>query len=549
MIQLRPYQNEVIQSIKDSGSRRQLVVLPTGTGKTIVFCELARQLDTRTLILAHRDELIQQTVEKIGFVWPDAEVGVVKAERHEAYTQVTVASVQSLHISRLRHMPVNYDLIITDEAHHATAKSYQNIYHRYDLYDELGGRFMNRLHVGVTATPNRTDKQLLGDVYNEVVYERDLLDFIPDYLSDLQIIRRDTGIVLDGVSKTASDLNCYELSDVLNTPAGNQFVVESWKDVASECQSTIVFCADIAHTIGLQEAFIAEGIAASQIDSNMKLAERRQILREFHDGAIQVILNCGILTEGFDCPQVDCILLVRPTRSELLLRQMIGRGTRLYPGKDKCKVIDIACISDDWDLVSPARLFGLKKEVQVESVSEMKESMARQRKVFGDVEFSKAVAGIYDTRSPGKLHWQKIRWKGWLLRCGKDGDLRILPAKTAVGDSKDFDSYDVTFTGFSVADKCKTSSADFLKEDVPLDIAFSYAESFVRERSLDISLALPDRHWHSELASDAQKNYMRFLGAGEHIIPELTKIEANSFIVFYKDLKESEDESNDREQK
>ena len=119
VIQLRPYQNEVIKRIKESNSNRQLVVLPTGTGKTIVFSELARQLDKPTLILAHRDELINQAVEKMRFVWPHANIGVVKGKRHEPNQQITVASVQSLHQRRLERMPTDYELIITDEAHHA----------------------------------------------------------------------------------------------------------------------------------------------------------------------------------------------------------------------------------------------------------------------------------------------------------------------------------------------------------------------------------------------------------------------------------------------
>ena len=544
MLQLRPYQNEVIKSILENKSQRQLVVLPTGTGKTIVFCELARQLGKRTLILAHRDELIQQAVEKMRFVWPDADIGIVKGKRHEPDHQITVASVQSLHQRRLDRMPDDYQLIITDEAHHATASTYKRIYAKYEMLGFLNPMSLwgNRLHVGVTATPNRTDKKLLGEVYDDVVFDADMLDFIPSYLSDLQIIRRDSGVVLDGIAASANDLNCHDLSDALNTLHGNKMVVDAWIDVASECQLTLAFCADIAHTRGLRDAFLETGILAASIDSTMHIDERRSTLKAFFDGDIKVLCNCGILVEGFDCPQIDCILLVRPTRSELLLRQMIGRGTRLYPGKEKCKIVDIACVSNEWDLVSPTQLFGLNEDSdETKTVMELKAmSEPRMRKQWGEVDFSKAVAGIYDTRSPGQLYWQKIRWKGWLLRCGKDGSLRILP----IGDAlSTVDKYVVQFKKeWKTEDGYTRNSTIKIQEDLSLDMAFSVAESYARENDLDVSLSLPDRRWHAHLATDAQKNYIRGLGGREHITEDLTKKAAGELITFFKDKKEFEKE-------
>ena len=228
------------------------------------------------------------------------------------------------------------------------------------------------VHIGVTATPNRTDKKLLGEVYDEVSYEKDILDFIPDYLSDLKIVRRESGIVLDGVKKSVNDLNCNDLSDCLNTEDGNKFVVDTWQEVASDRKSTLVFCADIAHTQGLAKEFRERGIQAWSIDSTMDMEYRRGVLAAFHAGKTQVLLNCGILTEGFDCPQIDCVLLVRPTRSELLLRQMIGRGTRLYPEKENCLILDIACVSNNWDLITPTKLFGAEP-VSIDSVAKLKE--------------------------------------------------------------------------------------------------------------------------------------------------------------------------------
>ena len=521
---LRPYQEEVLKQIKTSSSKKQLVVLPTGTGKTIVFSELIKRLNKRSLILAHRDELISQAVDKLRLVWQDADIGVIKGKRHEPDHQVTVASVQSLHEKRLAGMPTDYELIVTDEAHHATARTYRRI---YDV-------MCPALHLGFTATPNRTDKRLLGDVYDTVTFESDLLEFIPEYLCDLKIIRRDSGIELDGQMKTTYDLNCNQLSDVLNTPEGNQFAVEAWQEVASDRQSTIAFCADIAHVHGLAQVFKEAGIRAEGIDSNMKLDERRGILEDFFNGDIEVLLNCGILTEGFDCPQVDCVLLVRPTRSELLLRQMIGRGTRLYPDKSDCLILDIACVSKDWDLVTPANLFGMQPEDDGKLVSEAsRDGDPRMRSKWDNISLHKQIAGIYDTRNPGKLQWQKIRWKGWCLRLGKDGTLRVLPKTDGL---KVLNEYVVEYND-SQGDEMSLFTQK-LANDVPLDTAFTIAEAFVRANDLDVSLVLPNRRWHKHLATEKQLNYIKLLDGAKYIMDDMTKKEASDLITFLNDRSE-----------
>ena len=534
---MRPYQEEAVNAVLEAGNKmygaQELIVLPTGTGKTIVFSEIARRRGKKTLILAHRDELINQAVEKLAWVWPDADIGVIKAERHEPDAQVVVASVQSMNKRRLARIGASqFQTVITDEAHHATARSYRNIYYWAGLLPEQN---FGNLHVGVTATPNRTDKKLLGGIFTNIAYEGNILDFIPNYLSDLQIIRRESGIVLDGISRSANDLNCHELSDALNTPQGNKMVVDTYKEVARDCKSTIAFCADIAHIHGLTQEFQRQGFSAAGIDSTMKTDERRKILKMFYDGAIDVLINCGILTEGFDCPQVDCILLVRPTRSELLLRQMIGRGTRLYPGKEKCKIVDIACVSNEWDLVDPTQLFGFEVAMKDgATVSETRESDKRYRKQFGEVEFSEQIAGIYDTRSPGQLEWQKLRWKGWLLRCGKDGSIKVAHLQESL---KSDERYMVHHNKEWIDEKTgsKRGSQRKILDEVTLDQAFSFAESYVREHDLDIGLALPNRKWHKDRATEAQLKYIEGLGGSEYITENMTKREASNLITYLKE--------------
>lgn len=529
---LRPYQQECVDAVFKSKVNQNLISLPTGCGKTIIFSEIARQYGKKCLILAHRDELIQQAYEKVQWVWDTASIGIIKAEIHEPDNDVVVASVQSMNQRRLDRLgKSDFGLVITDEAHHAAAVSYKRV---YDWVGCLPKQNEVILHVGVTATPNRTDKKLLGDIFTNIAYEGDILDFIPNYLSDLQIIRRESGIILDGISRSANDLNCHELSDALNTPEGNKMVVDAYKEVASDCKSTIAFCADIAHIHGLTQEFIDNGIKACGIDSTMKLETRRKILKQFYDGHIQVLVNCGILTEGFDCPQVDCILLVRPTRSELLLRQMIGRGTRLYPGKEKCKVVDIACVSSEWDLVDPTQLFGFAVTMKEnETVSETRESDRRYKKQYGEVKFSDQIAGIYDTRSPGQLDWQKLRWKGWLLRCGKDGNIKIMHIRNSLKDDERYMAYHRKEWVDDKERKCYEENR--ILDDATLDQAFSFAESYARENEFDMGLALPNRKWHKDKATEAQLKYIKGLGGSEHITENMTKREASNLISWLKD--------------
>ena len=291
---------------------------------------------------------------------------------------------------------------------------------------------------------------------------------------------------------------------------------------------------------GLAIAFQKQGIEAVGIDSTMKLQNRRKILKGFYNGRIKVLLNCGILTEGFDCPQIDCILLVRPTRSELLLRQMIGRGTRHYPSKDNCKVVDFVCVSDEWDLISPAELFGFTAETQdITSVAEQKESQERSRKQFGKVEFNERIAGIYDTRSPGNLYWQKIRWKGWILRCGADGEIRILPQSDTL---KTLDHYYVQYNKKWKTETGERGTMIKILDNATLDKAFAFAESYCRENDFDISVVKDKAWWHAQPATEAQLKYIRGLGAADHIKPNMTKREASDLITFYKDLQEYGDE-------
>ena len=219
---------------------------------------------------------------------------------------------------------------------------------------------------------------------------------------------------------------------------------------------------------------------------------------------------------------------------------MIGRGTRLYPGKDICKVVDIVCVSNRWDLAEPAQLFGFDTSIDEKtSIAEKKEEQeSRHRKSWDKVEFSTSVAGVYDTRSPGNLYWQQIRWKGWILRCGEDGEIRVLLSSKQLSE---VESYVVEHREkiLSFGRDTGRSKTTKILSDVNLDKAFAFAESYVRELKLDTSIAQPNARWHGDPVTENQLRYIRTLGASEHVKPGLTKREASEIITYYKEYEET----------
>lgn len=366
-----PYQEDFIdaffKAVKE-GQRRLLGVLPTGTGKTVGFVEIAKRMGLPTLILAHRDELIQQAVKQVREVWPDATIGVVKGKRHELDGDVTIASVQSLYKKRLETLPNQYGLIITDEAHHASAPSYRRIYHRLGLLAESPDKkplpqfdAPAFVHLGVTATPKRSDKKGLKPIFDHIFYEGKYPDFVPEYLSDLRIRGVETDLDLSAVkvSRMTMDFSESDLSKTMNTEQISSDILRAYREFASECKRTLVFCVSREHAFNLRQLFLEADISSGYVDYKTPIDDRKETLESFRNGEIKALFNCMILTEGYDCPEIDCVLLARPTKSPLLLTQMIGRGTRIADGKADCLVIDVALFQREKDVVNVASLFNL----------------------------------------------------------------------------------------------------------------------------------------------------------------------------------------------
>ncbi|GAB4818260.1 hypothetical protein N2152v2_005306 [Parachlorella kessleri] len=407
------------------------VLAPGGSGKTVIFCHLAKALNRRTLILAHRVELLQQTADKMRRIWPEAEVGMINRKNRgdpQFNAQVVIASVQTAirpkNLARL--VQRGFDVIIVDEAHHAPASSYSNIFESLaflgdpagtdngsgsssdlegrssqplsrqdlqsgsspvnssssssmdapdppanlssspseprskaslsgrqreveDLLDleapsllQLAGSQGDRLLVGFTATPFRLDKKkLLGDVFQEIVYQRDLLYMVhKGYLAPPLGYRIMTDSDISQAAAAQGDFRETELEQLVNTSERNSLAARAYTALAGG-RRAIVFCVGVEHSLDMAAAFEAAGIPCAAVHGKLPAAEREDLLRKFKEGEYQVLSNCMILSEGYDESIVSAVVMARPTKSPALYTQCIGRGLRLHEGKEDCIVIDL----------------------------------------------------------------------------------------------------------------------------------------------------------------------------------------------------------------
>jgi len=349
-MQLRQYQQEAHDSIIESWDQfdKALLVLPTGTGKTIVFCKVSETMVSRgskVLILAHRGELLEQARDKmqkstgLGCSLEKAESSCL-----DDWFRITVGSVQTLmNPSRLAQFKRDhFDVIIVDEAHHALADSYQRIF----------DYFIKAKVLGVTATPDRGDMRELGNFFESLAYEYTLPQAIRDgFLVKMKALTVPLEIDLTAVAQQSGDFKASDVATALD-PYLHQIVDEIIKTCSN--RKTVVFLPLIATSEKMQSMLLAKGVSCAEINGNSK--DRAEILEDFHNDKYKVLCNSMLLTEGWDEPSVDCIICLRPTKVRSLYCQMIGRGTRLYPGKENLLILDFLWHTDRHELCRPAHL-------------------------------------------------------------------------------------------------------------------------------------------------------------------------------------------------
>ncbi|KAJ2892484.1 hypothetical protein MKZ38_009706 [Zalerion maritima] len=391
-IVLRDYQEECIESVLtavDEGHKRLGVSLATGGGKTIIFTHLIGRLQAaskdadQTLILAHRQELVEQAARHCTSTYPEKTIEIEMGKLHASgYADITVASVPSITSKdRLEKFdPGRFKLILVDEAHHIIAKTYLKTLEHFNLHRK---HHASPTLVGVSATFSRSDGLALGKAIDHIVYHRDFMDMIKDKrLSDLMFTTVQSSADISGVRTAGkfADFVTSELSEAVNTPQVNAITVATWQAKGQPTrQSTLIFCVDVQHILDLCQAFCDRGIDARYVTGQTKAIKRSQILTDFKNKEFPVLLNCGVFTEGTDIPNIDCIVMARPTRSRNLLIQMIGRGMRLHPDKENCHVIDMVSTLETGIVTTPT-LFGLDpdeilEEANIQDVERIKKEL------------------------------------------------------------------------------------------------------------------------------------------------------------------------------
>ena len=384
-MELRPYQRDAKEAVFEqweNGTRKTLLVLPTGCGKTIVFAKITEECVShgdRVLILAHRGELLEQAADKIAKA---TRLGCATEKAEESclgsWFRITVGSVQSMmRTTRLSRFPEDYfDTIIIDEAHHCISDSYQRVLDHFPVAKVLG----------VTATPDRGDMKNLGQVFESLAYEYTLPKAIKEgYLSPIKAVTIPLQVDLTGVGVQSGDFKAGDLGTALDP-----YLESIAAEMEKYCQKkkTVVFLPLVKTSQKFRDILNTHGFRAAEVNGESQ--DRAEILEEYAVGKYNGLCNSMLLTEGWDCPDVDCIVVLRPTKVRSLYCQMVGRGTRLSPetGKDHLLLLDFLWHTERHELCHPAHLICESEEV----AQKMTENMEKDAGCPVDIEEAEQAA-------------------------------------------------------------------------------------------------------------------------------------------------------------
>ena len=393
-MELRKYQKESIDSVLNEwnqGRKRTLLVLPTGCGKTVVFTKLAEEMvkqGKRVLILAHRTELLEQASDKL-YKITGLKTSLEKADSTAigSWYRVTVGSVQTLQRDkRLNQFPKDYwDVIIVDEAHHILSDGYMKVMEYFNVANVLG----------VTATPDRSDMHNLGSYFDSLAYEYSLVQAIKEgYLSKIKALTIPIDLDLSSVSMSAGDFKASDVGTALDP-----YLVQIADEMAEYCKDrkTVVFLPLVKTSQKFRDILNERGFKAAEVNGESK--DRAEVLEDFEKGRYNVLCNSMLLTEGWDCPSVDCVVVLRPTKVRALYSQMVGRGTRLHPGKEELLLLDFLWHTERHELCRPAHLICETPEVAQKMVENMEEQTGvmldledkRKRKLVDPLQFEMSI--------------------------------------------------------------------------------------------------------------------------------------------------------------
>ena len=532
MLHLRDYQDAALREIFKAwteGVQRPAVVLPTGAGKTVVFSHLAQQFrdwriyantgeahhPARVVILVHRDELADQTLRKLAVIAPDLRLGKVKAADNEITADVMVCSVQTLAREGRMHQLLDAQvyagevgLVIVDECHHAVATSYRNILAALGAYD--GGR--DHLAVGFTATLARGDGQGLGDVWNDVVFTRSILWMIANgYLVDVrarQIEMED--LDLGSVKRSGGDYSAKSLGEAMEAAGAPEIIRQVVRNQAADRRSILVFTPTVSLALETADALRADGIPAGVVHGGTPREDRLLLYKRFASGEVRVIVNCMVLTEGADFPYADCAVIARPTRSETLFIQMVGRVLRPSPSTGKQDALVLILSGEGGSIRT---LIDLEPQVVIpiaddeslaqayerqEEIREQQESDRAAREASRPLRFQLKHRDIDLFKSSPAYQWLRTRAGVQFIPLGGNGEILLWPCADTDG------LWDVVWApeGRNPWKRLHTC--------LELSMAMAWGESEAEERS-SINTG-KSASWRRKKASEAQIGFAARLG-------------------------------------
>lgn len=504
-------------------------MLPTGAGKTVIFTNLekVRPDSYPMLVVAHREELLDQAADKLAMSNPSLKVGKEQAQhKADKDCDVVVASIQTLGRSGSDRIekwhPSHFKTIVIDEAHHAAASTYQN----------LLGYFKPQLTLGVTATPQRGDNVKLIGTFDEVVYYKSILELIEaGYLCNLVGYRVDTNTDISDVRSNAGDYVVDELVQAIDTPERNTLIFKAYNDLTPG-QKCLIFAASVEHARALVEEGERWDLAIDLVVGSTDRDTRAEIYRRLADGRTQIVVNVGVLTEGFDEPSVSCIILARPTRSHLLYTQIVGRGTRLFGGKDFCTIIDLADVTKGKRPVGLPSLIGLAPDFdldgndvvfaakEVEKLADKSPESAARVRSFEDIDVEYKLIDIFRPPKPSEivqqysaLIWSEISEDHFSIGVGPEAKLEI--AQDALG------TYHLKLN--------VERTTSHVYQSIDLRDTFAYADSYIDKHYADTAKLLDSTSpWRGDGPTEKQVKYLKRIGVP--ITTDMTKGTASMII-------------------
>jgi len=333
-MELYSYQKKVLETIESDPSRSQLISMPTGTGKTITFLAAIKAEEKNCLILVHRNELLQQTYEKAFFLgFKKEEVSLITSQDKEDMNRLTIAMVPTLIRNLDMYSPDSIDMMVIDEAHHATANSYKQIMNHFRIHED------KKLLLGFTATPLRGDKKMLSSIFESHSFKMTLSEATQNgYICPVHGLKIDIGKSFEEIDSVKGDYDVVELDSVMNCEEINSLIAE--KCGFNRKWPGIIFCTSVDHAQKIAKKLRENKVKAVSLSYKTPKKTLEKIFKWFDEGKIDVITNAVKLSEGFDHPSIETVILARPTRSPVLYKQMIGRGLRKSPNKYDCLVME-----------------------------------------------------------------------------------------------------------------------------------------------------------------------------------------------------------------